>query len=54
MFKKKEEPFYFTCQEIPIRKMDKWRYLDMTTRRQLKIASGRMGFIAFWFYKSWC
>ena len=49
MFKKKQEPFYFPCQEIPLQKMDKWRYLDMTTRRQLKIASGRMGFIAFWF-----
>ena len=49
MFKKKQDPFYFPCQEIPLKKMDKWRYLDMTTRRQLKIASGRMGFIAFWF-----
>ena len=49
MFKKKVESFYFPCQEIPLKKMDKWRYLDMTTRRQLKIASGRMGFIAFWF-----
>ena len=49
MFKKKLDPFYFPCQEIPLRKMDKWRYLDMTTRRQLKIASGRMSFIAFWF-----
>ena len=49
MFKKKTESFYFPCQEIPLQKLDKWRYLDMTTRRQLKIASGRMGFIAFWF-----
>lgn len=49
MFKKKTESFYFPCQEIPLQKMDKWRYLDMTTRRQLKIASGRMGFISFWF-----
>ena len=49
MFKKKPEAFYFPCQEIPLQKMDKWRYLDMTTRRQLKIAAGRMGFIAFWF-----
>ena len=49
MFNKKTEPFYFPCQEIPLKKMDKWRYLDMTTRHQLKIASGRMGFIAFWF-----
>ena len=46
MFKKKTESFYFPCQEIPLQKMDKWRYLDMTTRRQLKIASGRMIFVA--------
>ena len=49
MFKKKEEPFYFPCREIPLQKIDKWRYLDMTTRHQLKIASGRMGFVAFVF-----
>ena len=49
MFKKQSEPFYFPCQEVPLQKKDKWRYLDMTTKRQLKIASGRMGFIAFWF-----
>ncbi len=49
MFKKKRDSFYFPCQEIPLKKMDKWRYLDMTTRHQLKIASGRMGFVAFWF-----
>ena len=49
MFKKQPDSFYFPCQEIPLQKKDKWRYLDMTTKRQLKIASGRMGFIAFWF-----
>ena len=49
MFKKKTEAFYFPCQEIPLQKKDKWRYLDMTTKRQLKIAAGRMGFVAFLF-----
>ncbi|MBO7484165.1 MAG: penicillin-binding protein 2 [Alphaproteobacteria bacterium] len=46
MFRKKTEAFYFPGQEIPLQKQDKWRYLDMTTRRQLKTAAGRMGFIA--------
>ncbi|MBR6232008.1 MAG: penicillin-binding protein 2 [Alphaproteobacteria bacterium] len=46
MFKKQPDPFYFPCQEVPLQKKDKLRYLDMTTKRQLNIASGRMNFMA--------
>ena len=40
--KHKNVPFYEPCQEIPLKKLDKWRYLDMTTRVRLKSASFRV------------
>ena len=40
--KRKKTPFYEVCQEIPLKKLDKWRYLDMSTRVQLKSASYRI------------
>ncbi len=42
LWKKKKVPFYTPCQEIPLSHADKWRYLDMTTRHQMKIAANRM------------
>ncbi len=44
-FKQKKVPFYEACQEIPLKKLDKWRYLDMSTRVQLKSAAGRVLFL---------
>lgn len=49
MFKKKQTPFYEVCQEIPLHQSDKWRYLDMTTRYQMKKASHRMIFMTIVF-----
>ncbi len=40
--KRKKVPFYEPCQEIPLKKLDKWRYLDMSTRVQLKSAANRV------------
>jgi len=49
MFRKKKVPFYEVCQEIPLNQSDKWRYLDMTTRYQMKKATHRMIFMTIVF-----
>ena len=53
-FKNKNTPFYTPCQEIPLNKMDKWRYLDMTTRARLKSASWRVFVVGFIFLGLFC
>lgn len=54
LFKKKNIPFYEPCQEIPLRKTDKWRYLDMTTRVRLKSASRRILVVGIIFGTLYC
>ena len=53
-FKRKKVPFYEPCQEIPLKKLDKWRYLDMSTRVQLKSASSRVLFVGSVFGLLFC
>ena len=52
--RRKKIPFYDVCQEIPLKKLDKWRYLDMTTRVRLKSASWRILLVGFAFGALYC
>lgn len=52
--KRKKVPFYEPCQEIPLKKLDKWRYLDMSTRVQLKSAASRVLFVGTVFGLLFC
>lgn len=53
-FKKKKAPFYTAGQEVFLPDTDKFRYLDMTTRYQIKKASGRMMFLTIFFVGLFC
>lgn len=53
-FKKKKVPFYTAGQEVFLPDTDKFRYLDMTTRYQIKKASGRMMFLTIFFVGLFC
>ena len=44
--KKKPAPFYAPCYEIPTPKRERGWYMDATTQRSLKVASGRSLFAA--------
>ena len=52
--KRKKVPFYEPCQEIPLKKLDKWRYFDMSTRVQLKSAASRVLFVGTVFGLLFC
>ncbi len=54
IFKREKSTFYETCQEIPLKKMDKWRYLDMTTRVRLKSAALRCLWVGGFFMIAYC
>lgn len=52
--KRKKVSFYEPCQEIPLKKLDKWRYLDMSTRVQLKSAASRVLLVGTVFSLLYC
>ncbi len=55
--KKKSAPFYAPCYEIPTPKRERGWYMDATTQRNLKMASGRILFAScvfiFFFFIIW-